>query len=196
MPTGYTAKVEDGTMTKFRDYALTCARAFGALIMLRDDPLAPAPRDTGPRSTYHDEALARARAALAGLETMSYEDIEAGCTRDHAAQLSSWRQRRLERERERQNYLSMLAKVERWTPPTSDHIGLKEFMAQQIHESMKYWGDEKEPPARTPTEWHADALSRARRDVDYHEKEMAKEIERHNERNKWLADLHASLPLD
>jgi hypothetical protein len=39
MPTGYTAGVADGTITEFREYALLCARAFGACIMLRDEPV-------------------------------------------------------------------------------------------------------------------------------------------------------------
>ena len=38
MPTGYTADIQDGKITTLREYALSCARAFGALIMMRDDP--------------------------------------------------------------------------------------------------------------------------------------------------------------
>ena len=38
MPTGYTANVEDGTMTELRDYALLCARGIGFTLPIRDEP--------------------------------------------------------------------------------------------------------------------------------------------------------------
>lgn len=37
MPTGYTASVQEGKVTEFRDFAMECARAFGALVMMRDE---------------------------------------------------------------------------------------------------------------------------------------------------------------
>lgn len=57
MPTGYTHGVQDGTVTEFRDFALICARAFGATILMRDDPMdAPIP-DEFQSSTYHLDRL-------------------------------------------------------------------------------------------------------------------------------------------
>lgn len=54
MPTGYTHKIKDG-MT-FKEYALRCARNFGALMDMRDDPMdAPIPIFTP--SGYHEEKL-------------------------------------------------------------------------------------------------------------------------------------------
>jgi len=38
MPTGYTTDIYNGKDVSFRDFALNCARAFGACIMQRDDP--------------------------------------------------------------------------------------------------------------------------------------------------------------
>lgn len=53
MPTGYTAAVEDGTITEFDDFAWQCARAFGALIMMRDDPMsAPIPQKFEPTAEH------------------------------------------------------------------------------------------------------------------------------------------------
>lgn len=42
MPTGYTADIKDGIT--FRDFALRCARAFGATIMQRDEDISIPPR--------------------------------------------------------------------------------------------------------------------------------------------------------
>jgi len=41
MPTGYTCQVQDGMITEFKEFALLCARNFGACITLRDEPLSP-----------------------------------------------------------------------------------------------------------------------------------------------------------
>ena len=37
MPTGYTSKIGDDQ--SFKDFALRCARNFGANILMRDDPM-------------------------------------------------------------------------------------------------------------------------------------------------------------
>jgi hypothetical protein len=44
MPTGYTAMIEEREDVTFREFALTCARAFGACIMQRDNSLAEPPK--------------------------------------------------------------------------------------------------------------------------------------------------------
>jgi hypothetical protein len=54
MPTGYTAELIEKGM-EFNDFVLTCARAFGACIELRDRKLAPAPRTIPSNGNYHEE---------------------------------------------------------------------------------------------------------------------------------------------
>jgi len=40
MPTGYTAEIYEGEKeVTFEKFALTCARAFGACITIRDEPM-------------------------------------------------------------------------------------------------------------------------------------------------------------
>ena len=59
MPTGYTAKLMEQGQT-FPEFIMSCARAFGALIMMRDDPAnAPIPEKFEP-SDYHVRALKKA----------------------------------------------------------------------------------------------------------------------------------------
>ncbi len=38
MPSGYTENIYYGKKVAFKDFALGCARAFGACVMQRDDP--------------------------------------------------------------------------------------------------------------------------------------------------------------
>jgi hypothetical protein len=44
MPTGYTAKVNDGSITDLKSYALICARAFGASLTSATTQAATSPR--------------------------------------------------------------------------------------------------------------------------------------------------------
>ena len=54
MPTGYTTDIYNGKDVSFRDFALTCARQFGACIMQRDDPADEKPKIM-PEESYHTE---------------------------------------------------------------------------------------------------------------------------------------------
>jgi hypothetical protein len=176
MPTGYTNGVREGKMTSFRDFALQCARAFGACVMMRDDPMSiPAPQDVGARSTHHDEALANAREDLAALRLLTPAQIATKAAEVHLANLSRWRQRKLERDRERENYEAMLMQVRAWTPPTSEHVGMKEFMEKQLLESIDFdcsSRHDQQPAAPSPEEWHREVVKAAEWSVAYHEKRI------------------------
>lgn len=193
MPTGYTAPVEDGTITEFPEFAMNCARAFGALVMLRDSPNAEIP-DEFPPSTYHRDELAKAHVALAELQTMSDEAkaiaaqaeyIRAcGYANDYAIRVAETNGR----------YQAMLDQVEQWNPPTEEHIGLKNFMIQQLTDSMDsptIWSGE--PVEMTGDEWYERELERANRDVVYHAKNWDDEVRRCGERAAWVRALRESL---
>jgi len=77
MPTGYTYPVQDGKITELRDFALLCTRGFGALIMMRDEPMdAPIPETLGANTQYHDEALARGKASRVEVNMLSASERE------------------------------------------------------------------------------------------------------------------------
>jgi len=62
MPTGYTNCIKDGVT--FEQFVWKCARAMGALVMMRDEPSnAPIPVKFEP-SNYYAEEVAKAKAKL------------------------------------------------------------------------------------------------------------------------------------
>jgi len=61
MPTGYTAAVQDGTIKTLSEYAMSCARAFGATITMRDEPSDAVIPDEFTPSPYHKDAIVRAK---------------------------------------------------------------------------------------------------------------------------------------
>ena len=196
MPTGYTHDVQTGKITKFEDFAMQCARAFGALILMRDLPGgAPIPERFEADTKYHDEALADARAKLAKFTDASDEDIQQWAEADWTDRLNRYADQKADRANGRANYEAMLAKVEAWTPPTPDHEEMKSFMIDQLTGSIKFdYGFAIERPIKeTWRAWRAARLADAQHDIEYHTTERQKEVERTEGRNRWLSALRASL---
>lgn len=73
MPTGYTADLMEKGM-EFKPFVLQCARAFGALITMRDDSLdAPIPEKFEP-DDYHIKKLAEAIQEQKRLQSMTDDE--------------------------------------------------------------------------------------------------------------------------
>lgn len=196
MPTGYTAGVKDGSVTDFREFVLQCARAFGATITMRDDPMdAPIP-DAFEPSDYHAKALAEAQAQLTRVTAMTDRDVAREADSEYEKASEGWRKHQQEQRAERERYERMLAAATAWQPPTPEHQGLKDFMCSQLTESIKFdcGGDWwKEPVRQTEAQWRSAALERAQHNVAYHGKEHAAEVERAKTRTEWVRALRASL---
>ncbi len=196
MPTGYTAVIEDGDPT-FREFVWLCARAFGALIEMRDESMdARVPREFAP-SDYHEKCAALARDALAKAEAMTLDEAAVAAEADHRAasekHVESMRITRTTIDR----YDRMVAQIEAWTPPTKDHEGLKAFMLDQIAISTEYDREQlsnpRPPEPRTAARYVADEIEAARWSLDYHEKGRRDERVRTTERNAWVAALRESV---
>jgi hypothetical protein len=196
MPTGFTADIKDGIT--FQTFAMNCARAFGACVMLRDEPGGgEAIPEELKASQYHATRAAVAREELAALDAMSGADKERGAGRDYD-NAETLRVESLQINRgQRAAYLAMLAKVDRWTPPTQDHVGLKTFMQEQIRESIKFDCNEsyyREPIHRpTGAEWADKRRAQILHDIEYHANGQREEDARTASRNAWLKALRESL---
>lgn len=137
MPTGYTDDIKDGI--SFSTFALNCARAFGATITLRDESGGgeKIPDQFEP-SDYHSKALENAEAELLALHKMTPEACQEQCDVDYAAD-EAFRLDRLQRNKDQiDSYRSMLEQVKAWTPPSADHVGMKDFMIEQIESSIRF----------------------------------------------------------
>lgn len=196
MPTGYTAGVIDGTMTDFRDFALQCARAFGACIMQRDDPMhePPKPREV---ASYYGDAVQRAEAEVLELEGMTAADVATACELEYqrAAEAYSHSQRKAHEARQRIE--AMLVALCEWRPPTPDHVGLRDFMVEQLQQTMKWdgqpWGDP--PRLRTASEYVTEERRRRLDAVKSATQSLSDEQRRVREANEWITALYESLGL-
>lgn len=196
MPTGYTAKVEDGTVTELRDYMLICARAFGALIMMRDEPMdAPIPEKFEPSTDYYDKQIVTLTAEISRLSAMTSDEA---LTESLAANNEA---RRRHREYEAADqlrldrHLAMAEKVKAWEPPSPEHVEYKAFMLQQLEASSQWLGSKRDlPPMSVGEAWRQERLADLTDSLARATKGRADEIERTAKRQKWVDDLRASLP--
>lgn len=194
MPTGYTSKIHDGEAVSFPQFAMTCARAFGALIEMRDEDLtAPVPQEFTP-SPHYTEARKRAAERLAEVKAWTPEQARAEAARQHAAELGAIEKSNARARDLREKYAAMAAEAEAWLPPTPDHEELKRFMLQQLHESARFDGHEMEAPAPPDAAaYQAQQITSAREAVARARQHQAEAIERARDRTEWVRALRASL---
>lgn len=195
MPTGYTARLNDGRPTTFPEFAMDCARAFGALIEMRDEaPGAPIPERFEP-SPFYALMAEEARARIA--EIAYWDDAEA--QRQALAACVAEGRRIAERNAEsvavRGRYEAMLAQARAWRPPTPDHFELRKFMISQLEESIRFdcWTDTSEPHLLTAAAYRAQELAYARDRAARAVVHQDEEIARAGGHTEWVRALRASL---
>jgi arginine/lysine/ornithine decarboxylase len=194
MPTGYTADVVDGKITEFPDFAMTCARAFGALIDMRDEPFdAPIPEEFEPHTSYHDQAITKEMKRLGEIQAMTNAEADAAAKAEHEEAMRSRYEYLARKEVEGARLNAMLAKVRAWEPPTPDHHEMKNFMIQQLTVSMPGQYEPGIPVLLDGATWRKQTGDKLAESIVYHKAERQKEIERTTSRTEWLKSLRASL---
>jgi len=132
MPTGYTAGLLDGSIKSFKEFGMTCARAFGATVHMREEPL-DAPYTLRLPSEYYLNAVQK---RIEEIEEEMYLSGEEAAKRQIELLNKEKEQvykRLKEIDEEEKTVNGMLHKVISWIPPTPDHDELKTFMIEQLH---------------------------------------------------------------
>jgi len=174
MPTGYTAKLmEEG-------------QSFEEFILERFEP-----------SQFYVEKEMEAKATLEKLEGMSPdEQMEYG--EDERARRIAERVKWLQKEIEENDALAQMRdQAAMWTPPSPDHVGLKEFMLDQLdisrHDVSWIRRDIDALTAKAPILFYIDDLKEAKDSVQRYADEYEKEVDRVEMRNEWLKKLRESI---
>ena len=200
MPTGYTSDVCDGKVTDFRKFAMNCARAFGACVEMRDDPMDKEIPDQFKPSDYHLNGIEKAERQLKSLEKITEDDADRKAEADYKKRLKEWDGYITEANLIKKRLEDMRKQVVAWTPPTPDHEGMKRFMLEQLDETIRfdgksdYWKKEKRKTVKmSGREWLFEMKQGARKDIKYHTDGHEKEVKRARERTAWVRELRDSL---
>lgn len=196
MPTGYTAGVANGKITDFTEYALQCARNFGACIMLRDEPMSSEIPEFQP-SDYNAKALAEAEKTLSQFLAMSESQRRELHATEHAKNIETAKRGIADKAEQRQRYEAMLAKAKAFKSPSPEHDNYAKFLVEQLESSIDfdcgtdYYEELKKPVAFKS--WQSKKIENLHKSVAYHQKAHREEIERVEGRNKWVRQLKEAL---
>lgn len=196
MPTGYTADVAKGI--SFEQFVMRCARAMGACVSMRDEPMdASIPEQFEP-GDYHARKLEEANVELTTLRAMTDEEADAAAAEAFAVDKHEQEKGIADAFDLRSKYESMLEHVRAWLPPTPDHERFKQFMLDQLNDSIQYDCDigyylNNQSKRFTGEQWRNIQIERIQDDIEYHTYEYTKEVRRTDDRNRWIAALRQSL---
>jgi hypothetical protein len=196
MPTGYTAEILEKEGMTFKEFALKCARAFGACITMKEDSLDKAIPDKFEPSDYY---LKNHREAIKDLHSFTHKS-EGELKKQYESELKeaieSSKKSRKRVLAENDKFDSMLAQVRDWEPPTEDHVELKNFMIQQIDISRtdtSYYQIVTPESYGSFEKWKERKMDRLSNGITYHKENHEAEVERCSKRTKWVNDLRESL---
>lgn len=194
MTSAYTCVVQNGTVTDLSGFALRCARAFGALVPMRDEPMdAPLPEKLEPSVSHHDERIEKYQNILKAIDLLSEEDCQSKADSSYEVEIEYYKKRLQERDDEIQRCEKMLVKVRAWRVP-EELLTLKTFMMTQLSQAIGFLRYEIENPIHKSGEtWRKEEKREARMKVNYHMREKQDEIDRTAKRQEWLDMLRSAL---
>lgn len=199
--TGYTQELVDRDLN-LKDFALVCTRAFGFCITMRDERLdAPIPEEF-KLDEHHKNALDAAQKSLEELKSLAQKGVVSWARKEIKNRIKDF-EGYIEADKkkgEKEKCEKMLKKVKKWKPPTEEHIGLKNFMIEQLSGSIKFANTTKyykeeitKLKKLTPKEYYELKIKEATWNVNYHIERWQKEQENHKTKNQWFKELRASL---
>jgi hypothetical protein len=131
MPTGYTAAIEDGTITTGKDFIKRCVRAFGVAIDMRDEPLSvELPTEFKPNQRYYDE-VESAKRDLEEAESLTPETARDRILQRNKKSIASSEKTIAGQKIILERYAKVRKEVANWNP-SPIHSRLKLFALEQI----------------------------------------------------------------
>jgi len=197
MSSSYTCNIEKGI--SFKEYALGCARAFGAFASLRDEAGNIELPDGFPLDSYHQRELPKAEKELAKYQKMTVKEAAKEAKEFYNKQVTDAKTGIKKTTELKAKYENMLSKVIFYSPPTVDHVKFQDFMRTQIEDSIRFdCGDcyerkLKELKLMTGAQWKKLRVDIAEQDVKNHEEGLSNDIEQNRILNQWIKDLKESI---
>ena len=192
MPTGYTSLIYENKNVSFKDFVLTCARAFGPCMHQRDDDMRDKPKLREPSIQYHLDAIKAAK--------KNSKPSKTAFNKYKKDKIEEYKQHIQEKKQLKERYQLMLNQVQMWTPPTSDHDGLKEFMINQLNKSIEFDcsvdGSARDLDTYTNMTYEdyvAELKKSSDWEIKYHTERLEEEKKHAEFANKWILALYDNL---
>jgi hypothetical protein len=200
MPSGLTCKIYSGEDLTLRGFVLSCATQFGPGYNASQHGEKELPKDKAPIRTvgsYHEEKIIEAEKEIEKWENLrnNLEEAQKLYDEQYAKNMQANAAVNEERSKIKERYNTVLEKVKAWNIPV-EYTSLKELMLKQLKDSIE-WDCTPYTPynkERVPIEeWIEVRIRLAKRDLDYHTKELQEEKRRVEYDNKYLKGLYKAL---
>ena len=198
MPTGYTKFIEDGEIKSGDEFLMLCARAMGACVSMRDEPLSnPIPKKF-TECDYYYESLIKAEKEIKRLEEITLEEAQKELDAAYEKRQKNCQEAIRKAKGLKKDYDNIRRQVAEWEPPTAQHTELKKFALEQVDISyvdtdFSYYEKLLTKPKKTAAEWLKSKIRQNKERADHFRQELQKEQTRILERNLWLKQLRESL---
>lgn len=198
MPTGYTTKIYNGEQVTGKEFIMTCARAFGAFITMRDESLDAKIPEELKVDTYHKKELDRSKLELKRYKDMTHEEAQQLIDLGYQETIEGNKKYYNEQLELKNRYEKVLEEVEKWEIPSSEHRALKDYAVSQLKDSIRFDCGSIETYAKevkkdTPEQYIQKKIDSCKYSVKYHQKGWMDELKRTSERNLWIKQLRESL---
>lgn len=195
MATAYTEGIIDGSTKTFKDFALICARAFGAAAHMIDDELSVKFKERIPDS-FWDEQIKESEKMVEEIKSLSDENIIKRKKENIEKSLERHKKEIEDKLRLKIKLNRFYLEAKNYKPPTEDHKEVKYFMIEQLESTIewecdvKYNEDEinrlnKELNNLNPETIRLDYLSNFYKSLELYNNEKKKELERCENSNNW-----------
>lgn len=201
MATGYTTGIGEGKIKNFKDFALTCARAFGACIMQKEDSFLEPPKLEEVKDFY-PFMIEEVERQIQVLKDTSDQDLIAKYIEEKDKSYKENVASIQEKNKLREKYEKILNDAKNWDVD-GDFQGLKNFMIQQLTDSIEWdcstkYNDESiteyfSSTAITADEIRAEKMDRLERDLVRYNEKYAEDVKDVNVRNEWKIKLFNKL---
>lgn len=198
MPTGYTAAVIDGEITELNEFILSCSRAFDIRFkenMDGDTKILPS-REIPDR---YEREVEEARKELEEARNLSDSEAYELAKQDFAEQCRHWDEHKKQKAENLDRLQYMLDQVKQWIPPTSQHEGIKNFMIQQLEDTIEHDGtpyDFLVPTQQTPVEYKRNLIKDKERWLEIKQESLDRERSNAEQRHFWWKNLFESLGIE
>lgn len=199
MPTGLTSKIYEGEDTSLRGFALTCVKQLGYGYYASNYGESELPLDKAPDikpSDYHKKELEKANKELE--DFMNLQKDPDALRKKYEKYLLTLHKNdeksTKHKEEVKENYLSVLDKVEKWDAP-SEFDSLVKLMKDQLdgcikHDCTIYDHEDKK---QSIEEWSESEINSIKWSIEYHKKEYESEVKHAKECNEYIHKLYEEL---
>ena len=198
MSAGYTVGIDSGKIKTGKEFLMLCARAFGACVEIRDEPLLVLIPERFESTDCYTELIAISRNKIAELQSLSKNEIRERMDKSRRNIEQSYLERIEAARKTKEKYANILEEVERWNPPTPKHEELKRFAINQIR--ITYDDINVKMPDSiskefdvSEEEWREAMVSSIEDDIHRYKEYRQRDIDATKTRNEWLAKLRESL---